>query len=694
MSRISLAVLLTLCLLGAAALPAQRIIPVPRQAVQRDGTFRLADGTRLYTNLKGAERRRLSAYLSRSTPFGGRLHPRRDAAADGISLLKLPAADAAFGPEDYRLEADEERVVITAATDAGLFYGLQTLLQLAAPAADGVPAVAATVIEDAPRFAYRGFMIDVSRHFRSKEFLMKQIDALARYKINRLHLHLTDAAGWRIAIPGRPRLMTLAAWRPDSAWKQWWNKPGGRRYCERTAPGAYGGYYTRNDLREVVRYAAERHITVIPEIEMPGHSEEVLAAYPELSCTGRPYTSSDFCVGKEATFTFLEEVLTEVMDIFPSEYIHIGGDEAGKQAWASCPDCRRRMEREGLKDADELQAYLVRRIAGFLHRHGRRLLGWDEILEGGLAPGAAVMSWRGEEGGLRAMRAGHRVVMTPGAYCYLDSYQDAPSTQPEAIGGYLPLAKVYGYDPAAGGGAAAADSLLYGVQANLWAEYIMTDEHYEHMAWPRLLALAETGWSRPERKDFAAFRRSALREVERLRAAGYHPFALDKEVGDRPEAALPVAHLALGKPVRYDAPFSPYYPAGGAAALTDGLRGSWTNNDGRWQGFISRDRLNVTVDLEREEEIRAVSADFMQAAGAEIFLPAEFIVEVSADGEHFTQLVRRTDAVTTVPANRIDTFGWEGEARARYVRCRATADPALRGWIFTDEIVVKGVGEP
>ena len=693
MPRIFLAALLPLFLLFAAALPAQRVIPVPLRVERKDGVFRLDAGTALCTNLKGAARRRLSAYLSRSTPLGGDLRHRRDAAARGISLLRVPAADAGLGPEGYRLEVDSQRAVITAAGDAGLFYGLQTLLQLAEPADGGVPAVAATVIEDEPRFAYRGFMIDVSRHFRSKEFLMKQIDALARYKINRLHLHLTDAAGWRIAIPGRPRLTDFAAWRPDSAWKQWWNAPGGRRYCERTAPGAYGGYYTRDDLREVVRYAAERHITVIPEIEMPGHSEEVLAAYPELSCTGQPYTSSDFCVGKEETFAFLEEVLTEVMDIFPSEYIHIGGDEAGKQTWGACPDCRRRMKREGLKDADGLQAYLVRRIAGFLHRHGRRLLGWDGILEGGLAPGAAVMSWRGEEGGLRAMRAGHRVVMTPGAHCYLDSYQDAPPTQPEAIGGYLPLAKVYAYEPATGATGQKADSLLYGVQANLWAEYITTDEHYEHMTWPRLLALAETGWSRPERKDFAAFRRSALREVDRLRAAGYHPFPLDREVGERPEAARPVRHLALGKPVRYDAPFSPYYTAGGAAALTDGLRGSWANNDGRWQGFISRDRLNVTVDLEREEEIRAVSADFMQAAGAEIFLPAEFTIEVSADGEHFTELARRTNAVMTVPANRIDAFGWEGEARARYVRCRATADPALRGWIFTDEIVVKGVGE-
>ena len=321
---------------------------------------------------------------------------------------------------------------------------MQTLLQLLTPSGTGY-SVASVEIEDTPRFAYRGFMLDVSRHFFSKEFVKKQIDALAFYKINRLHLHLTDAAGWRIEIRKYPLLTDFAAWRTEPNWKKWWN--GGREYVRFDEPGASGGYYTQKDICEILEYARQHYMTVIPEIEMPSHSEEVLAAYPQLSCSGEPYKNSDFCVGNEETFAFLENVLTEVMELFPSEYIHIGGDEAGKSAWKTCPKCQKRMKDEHLANVDELQSYLIHRIEKFLNAHGRHLLGWDEILQGGMAPNATVMSWRGEEGGIAAVTSGHRAVMTPGAYCYLDSYQDAPYSQPEAIGGYLPLKKVYSYDP-------------------------------------------------------------------------------------------------------------------------------------------------------------------------------------------------------------------------------------------------------
>ena len=589
-------------------------------------------------------------------------------------------------PESYTLSVTPQQILIRATSGAGLFYGMQTLLQLAQPSGAGSYSIASVEIEDTPRFAYRGLMLDVSRHFSTKEFIKKQIDALAYYKINRLHLHLTDAAGWRLEIKKYPLLTEFAAWRTDPTWKQWWN--GGRKYVRFDAPGAYGGYYTQDDIREILEYARQHYITVIPEIEMPSHSEEVLAAYPQLSCSGEPYKNSDFCVGNEETFTFLENVLTEVMELFPSEYIHIGGDEAGKSAWKTCPKCQKRMKDEHLANVDELQSYLIHRIEKFLNNHGRHLLGWDEILQGGIAPNATVMSWRGEEGGIAAVTSGHRAIMTPGAYCYLDSYQDAPYSQPEAIGGYLPLKKVYSYNPVPASLTAEQAKLVYGVQGNLWVEYIPTPEHVEYMIYPRILALAETAWSAPERKSWPDFHTRALSAVADLQAKGYHPFDLKKEIGSRPESLQPVSHLALGKKVIYNSPYSSHYPAQGNTALTDGIRGDWTYGDGSWQGFISDNRLDVTIDMEKETEIHSVGADFMQVCGPEVFMPSEVIISVSNDGKEFTELKRMEHKVVKDDKVTFINFGWEGNAKARYIRYQASSGE-FGGFLFTDEIVVK-----
>ena len=428
---------------------------------------------------------------------------------------------------------------------------------------------------------------------------------------------------------------------------------------------------------------------MIPEIEMPSHSEEVLAAYPQLSCSGEPYKNSDFCVGNEETFTFLENVLTEVMELFPSEYIHIGGDEAGKSAWKTCPKCQKRMKDEHLANVDELQSYLIHRIEKFLNNHGRHLLGWDEILQGGIAPNATVMSWRGEEGGIAAVTSGHRAIMTPGAYCYLDSYQDAPYSQPEAIGGYLPLKKVYSYNPVPASLTAEQAKLVYGVQGNLWVEYIPTPEHVEYMIYPRILALAETAWSAPERKSWPDFHTRALSAVADLQEKGYHPFDLKKEIGSRPESLQPVSHLALGKKVIYNSPYSSHYPAQGNTALTDGIRGDWTYGDGSWQGFISDNRLDVTIDMEKETSIHSVTAAFMQVVGAEVFLPETVVISISDDGTHFTELRNQHFEVSKETPIRFTDISWQGEAKGRYVRYQAQAGSEFGGWIFTDEIIVK-----
>ena len=664
---------------------AQSVIPVPLKMEQGTGSFLLSEKTKLYTNLQGGEAELWENYL-KALPVQlkeARMKDRKQM----LFLLITPKTPQLPSPESYTLSVTPQQIEIRATSGAGLFYGMQTLLQLMQPAGTGSYSVVSVEIEDTPRFAYRGLMLDVSRHFSTKEFIKKQIDALAYYKINRLHLHLTDAAGWRLEIKKYPLLTDFAAWRTDPTWKKWWN--GGRKYLRYDEPGASGGYYTQDDIREILEYARQHYITVIPEIEMPSHSEEVLAAYPQLSCSGEPYKNSDFCVGNEETFTFLENVLTEVMELFPSEYIHVGGDEAGKSAWKTCPKCQKRMKDEHLANVDELQSYLIHRIEKFLNNHGRRLLGWDEILQGGIAPNATVMSWRGEEGGIAAVTSGHHAIMTPGAYCYLDSYQDAPYSQPEAIGGYLPLKKVYAYDPVPASLTAEQAKLVYGVQGNLWVEYIPTPEHVEYMIYPRMLALAEVAWSAPERKSWPDFHTRALSAVADLQKKGYHPFDLSKEIGSRPESLQPVSHLALGKKVTYNSSYSPHYPAQGNTALTDGIRGDLTYGDGSWQGFISDNRLDVTIDMEKETPIHSITAAFMQVVGAEVFLPETVIISISDDGINFTELQKQHFEVSKETPIRFTDISWQGEAKGRYVRYQAQAGSEFGGWIFTDEIIVK-----
>ncbi len=657
------------------------VTPVPMEVNWQRGSFRPDASTSLWIEAPEADRSILAEYLQAS-PLALKLADSQS--GNQVVLKQTDALEGITSPEGYVLSVNSDGVRIEALSGAGLFYGVQTLLQMAADAPEGMTAV---TVKDEPRFEYRGIMLDVSRHFRSKEFVKRQIDLLSYYKINRLHLHLTDAAGWRIEIKKYPRLTQFAAWRPQAVWKDWWN--GKREYCEETDPRAQGGYYTQDDIRELVAYAQKHYVTIIPEIEMPSHSEEVLTAYPELSCTHVPYKQSDFCIGNEKTFEFLENVLTEVMELFPSEYIHIGGDEAGKASWPNCKLCQARMKKEGLKDVNELQSYSIHRMERFLNSHGRKLLGWDEILDGGLAPNATVMSWRGTEGGLAAIRSGHKAIMSPGQYCYLDGYQDAPYSQPEAIGGYLPLKKVYGYEPVPDSLSADEAKLMYGVQANLWTEYIPTEEHAEYMLYPRAIALAEVAWSKPENKSWEDFHRRALKIVDELKAKGYHPFELKNEIGNRKEAETPVEHLALGKKVTYNAPYWENYPAAGEATLTDGLRGGWNYNDQLWQGFVTKDRVDVVIDLEKETPIHSVAADFMQICGPEVFMPERVVISVSNDGKEFTQLAEIKHEVVRDDAVTFKNFGWEGEASARYIRYQALASDKFGGVLFTDEIVVK-----
>ena len=663
---------------------AQSVIPIPLHMEQGTGSFVWSSGTTFYTNLKGSEADLMAATLK--TVSKHLKKSKKIKTKNQIALLLSEKNNGNENPESYTLSVTPKGVLIKSASGAGLYYGLQTLLQLSESTTKGI-SVPVVEIADEPRFAYRGLMLDVSRHFFSKEFVKKQIDALAYYKMNRLHLHLTDAAGWRIEIKKYPLLTDFAAFRLGENWKEW--RFGERKYLRSDDPNAKGGYFTQDDIRELVEYARQHYITIVPEIEMPGHSEETLAAYPQLSCAGEAYKNSDFCVGNEETFAFLEDVLTEVMALFPSEYIHIGGDEAGKKAWPTCPKCQKRIQEEQLDGVDGLQSYMIHRIEKFLNAHGRKLLGWDEILEGGLAPNATVMSWRGEAGGIAAVRSGHRAIMTPGSHCYLDAYQDAPPTQPEAIGGYLPLQKVYSYNPVPDSLSTAEAALVYGVQANLWTEYVPTPEHAEYMIYPRLLALSEVAWSAPARKSWDDFRKRALKENTLLKAKGYHPFDLTTEVGKRKEALLPIAHLAVGKKVTYNAPYSSSYVAKGPSTLTDGFFGDWTYADGAWQGFITNKGLDVTIDMEAVTDIHSVSAEFLQAVGPVVYFPGEVIISVSDDGVNFKTLKQEAFVGSKEPPCGFKSYGWEGESKARYIRYQAFPSKEYQGWVFAAEVVVK-----
>ena len=660
-----------------------QLIPYPQKLEFGEGTFFSEHPDVVFSGISSAEEAILMNELRSSWQTINR--KKKISGKDVIFIQKIRDGEVSVSG-GYDLEIRPERIIISANNDEGLFYGVQTLNQITASCVG--KALPCLKIKDYPRFPYRGMHLDVSRHFFDTEFIKKQLDVIASYKFNRFHWHLTDGAGWRIQIKEYPLLTEVAAWRPAPTWKEWWN--GDRRYCRQDIPGAYGGFYTREDIKDVLEYARSKHITVIPEIEMPGHSEEVLAVYPELSCSGEPYKNGEFCIGNENTFEFLETVLDEVISLFPSKYIHIGGDEAGKASWPTCKLCQARMKKEGLKDVNELQSYLIHRIEVFLNAHGRKLLGWDEILEGGLAPNATVMSWRGTEGGMKAVDSGHMAIMSPGEFCYFDSYQDAPDSQPEAIGGYLPLAKVYSFNPVPDTLSADKVQLVYGVQANLFTEYIPTPEHAEMMIYPRILALAEVAWSDPSVKNYDDFHARALKEVEALKAEGYHPFDLKNEIGNRPGADQPIQHLAVGKKVTYgpDAAYYPGYSAGGDSALVDGVIGGWTYGDKRWQGFIDKKRMDVTIDMEKETEIHSVGADFMQVCGPEVFMPSEVIISVSNDGKEFTELKRMEHKVVKDDKVTFTNFGWEGNAKARYIRYQASSGE-FGGFLFTDEIVVK-----
>ncbi len=617
--------------------------------------------------------------------------------------------DNSFDKEAYRLVIDNKGVKITASNHAGFLYGVISLFQLLPKEIEShspqdvkwiVPQLE---INDKPRFAWRGLMLDVSRHFFEKDYILKTIDRMAAHKLNVMHLHLIDDQGWRLKIDKYPKLTDIGAWRIDRE-DLHWNARNVKRDRDTIQ---YGGFYTKQDIKDIVAHAESMGIQVIPEIEMPAHVTCAIASYPEFSCkqvpvevpSGGVWPITDiYCPGKDKTFKFLEDILTEVIDLFPSKYIHIGGDEATKTNWTTCVDCKRRMQTEKLKDVEALQSYFIKRIEKFINSKGKKLVGWDEILEGGLAPDATVMSWRGFKGGIEAANKGHDVVMTPEGYCYINHYQGPYELEPIAQGGYVPLNKVYQFDPVHKDINPEKVKHILGGQANLWAEYVSTTSHSEYMIFPRLAAMSESLWTQKSNKSWSDFSARLMKMLQRYRIQGinYSKSAFlisdkttvdienkkislilqnefensdiryvinSKDISNNPKVyTQPIIldktttitaslfkdneaigrlftktikfHKAMGKKVTYLKKHHKKYTGAAEVNLVDGLRGSQNFFDGRWQGWLDQD-FEVVIDLGEKTQINCVTLSALENQGPDIYFPTSIEVSTSNDGVNF-----------------------------------------------------------
>ncbi len=539
---IALLCLMGLCFVAPGLLPAAHgqsvlgkeqilsIIPKPQHLTLQAGYFVLQPSTRIYVDPQNEELKNIGLQLATAIQQVAGWQPEVLKAQPGptiknIIYLGLSQSPDTLGDEGYQLQVQKHRVNLVAQAPKGLFWGTQTLRQLLPAQAGKKPIqLPALFITDKPRYAWRGMHLDVARHFFPVEFVKKYIDYLAMHKMNTFHWHLTEDQGWRIEIKKYPKLTEVGAWREGTLIGHYSSQP--HQFDNKR----YGGFYTQEQIKEVVQYAKERYITVVPEIEMPGHSVAALAAYPELSCTGGPFKVEGlwgvfddvYCAGNEQTFQFLEGVLSEVTELFPDQVIHIGGDESPKTRWKACTKCQARIKAEGLADEHELQSYFIQRIEKFLNAKGKTIIGWDEILEGGLAPNAYVMSWRGTEGGIEAARQKHYVVMTPGSHVYFDHYQGEPAREPLAIGGFTPLEKVYAFEPTPSALSENEKKYILGAQANVWTEYIPTPRQVEYMILPRMSALAEVLWTPAHLKNWDEFTTRMQQQYKRYEAMGAH----------------------------------------------------------------------------------------------------------------------------------------------------------------------------
>jgi hexosaminidase len=715
--------LLLLSLFLCACIPPENIgvniLPSPQQFELKEGKFLFDASTGVFADSVFFEQIPYLKSIS-SQPLNGE--------STTIALLY----EGAFSDEEYILDINEGTIAISATTSEGIIRGIQTLRQLL-PLQKKSAYIPALSIHDYPRFSWRGMLLDCSRHFMEKDFVKRYIDLLALHKMNVLHWHLTEDQGWRIEIEQYPKLTAIGAWRTQ--------KDG----------SIYGGFYTKEDIREIVAYAKERHITVVPEIELPGHSLAALASYPQLSCTGGPFEVENdwgvfkdiYCAGNDSVFMFLENVLDEVLELFPSKYIHIGGDEAPKYRWDNCNKCKARMRNEGLDDSHQLQSYFITRIERYLNSKGRQIIGWDEILEGGLAPSATVQSWRGMDGGIAAAKSGHYAIMSPTSHAYFDYDLDA-----------IDLQKVYSFEPIPSVLSEEEAQFILGGECNMWSERAPQDL-VDSKVFPRLLAMSEVLWTTAP-KDYPNFYKKVQKHYDILDAFGvdygyesvpitshceykngqfeYRLFSVTPDItleyrldnsdwksysesffvsnsvlveargfkNGKPYGEYKQSvnkHIANGKKVSYAVPFSPNYPAKEELTLTDGLVGSNTKfRDGRWQGFYG-ESLDVLIDLEEEQTINTIDVGCFQYNLSWILMPKSIRIYSSDDGINFEKLVSFQNTISPQKEGQFrHQYSLLCSARTRYIRLVAENfgilpdwHPAAgsQAWLFVDEIMIR-----
>lgn len=727
------------------------IIPRPQQVnVSNDAPFTLSAKTviSLGTNSQNMKRNAnmLASYIEQATGIRPAVGKSKNGTAIVLTIDKTIA-----NAEGYKLDADAKQIRIAGASAAGVFYGIQTLRK-SLPLVNGKASkvsIPAVHIADAPRFAYRGTHLDVSRHFVTADSVRQFIDMLALHNINRFHWHLTDDQGWRIEIKKYPLLTQIGSKRAQTVIGHNSGKYDGK---------PYSGFYTQKQIRDIVKYAADRYITIVPEIDLPGHMQAALAAYPDMGCTGGPYevwqkwgvSDNVLCAGNNKTLTFIDNVLKEITKLFPSKYIHVGGDECPKTQWQKCPKCQARIKalnleaKDGHSAEERLQSYIITHASNYLKSLGRNTIGWDEILEGGLAEGATVMSWRGESGGIAAAKQHHDVVMTPNSYLYFDYYQSLyKANEPLAIGGYLPLETVYSYEPMPKELTADEARHIIGVQANIWTEYMPTFKQMQYMALPRLAALSEVQWSQPALKDYTSFTNRLTEFTHMYDRLGYNyakhlynvaihvdsdnkwreilihmttagkaeiRYTLD---GTEPtvnstlytgaivlqkSAKIRAAAFRDGKrssvtsqdisfnkatacPVELLQPTHKNYTYKGGATLTDGLLGDKGFGTGRWLGFSGND-LEAVIDLKQNTDVSSVSLNTCVDKGLWIFDARNIEVSVSADGKSFTKVASKSlPALEEQTPDNIYTYELTfPQTTTRYVKVTATSEHNIPEW--------------
>lgn len=742
--------LMTACSNQPTTVANYEVVPMPLEInTTQQASFLLKSGVTVYYPAGNEKMQRNAEFLASYVKAQTGIELQVQAGEGGKGGIVLQLGLTNDNPEAYQLKVDASQVVISSPSEAGVFYGIQTLRKAVDVAEGSNVELPAVEINDQPRFGYRGMMLDVGRHFFSMDEIKTYIDMMALHNINRFHWHLSEDQGWRIEIKKYPKLTEIGSMRKETVIGHNSGKYDGK---------PYGGFYTQEQAKEIVAYAAERYITVIPEIDLPGHMQAALAAYPELGCTGGPYevwtqwgvSDNVLCAGNDQTIQFIKDVLAEIVEIFPSEYIHVGGDECPKVKWSTCPKCQARIKALGLKSdnkhtkEERLQSYVIHEAEEFLNSKGRKMIGWDETLEGGLAPNATVMSWRGEAGGIEAAKQHHDVVMTPNTYLYFDYYQSKDTeTEPMAIGGYLPIERVYSYEPMPKSLSPEEQKYIVGVQANLWTEYIPDFKQVQYMVLPRMAALCESQWCAPEKKNYEAFLQRVSRLVNIYAKNGWnyatHIFDVmldlkpNTETGtldavartidnapiyytldgsepttasekytdvikiDKPCTLRTVAIRPSGsskitkdeisfskssmKPITMLQPINKQYEFSGATVLVDGMTGNMNYKTGRWIAFYTND-LETVIDLKEATEISSMTLHTCVEKGDWIFDTRGITVSVSDDNQTFKEVASEAyPAMKESDPNQIYTHELKFDpVKTRYVKVKALSEQKIPSW--------------